>query len=81
MKFLGEKLFEKWMRMSQEVRIFSLLLAVSVMFFVNFFLPGIKAVKMLFTHFREMDTVSLIIAIISSLFILRILGRSFVRKK
>ncbi|MDA2566788.1 hypothetical protein PDQ34_22865 [Bacillus cereus] len=81
MKFLGEKLFEKWIKIPREIRIVALFLVVCVTFFITFFLPGIKAVKMLFTHFNEIDKVSLIIAIISSVFILVILKKTYVRKK
>ncbi|MCM3734946.1 hypothetical protein M3215_03700 [Bacillus cytotoxicus] len=81
MKWLGEKLFEKWIAIPREIRIISLFVIVSITFFIMFFLPGIKAVQALFIDFNSIDKVSLIVAVVSSILILVILKNVFARKK
>lgn len=37
MKWLGEKLFEKWITIPREIRVISLFVIVSITFFIMFF--------------------------------------------
>ncbi|MEH6849862.1 MULTISPECIES: hypothetical protein [Bacillus] len=81
MKWLEEKLFEKWIAIPRGIRMISLFVIVSITFFIMFFLPGIKAVQALLIDFNSIDKVSLIVAVVSSIFILVILKKSFAGKK
>ncbi|MDG1651678.1 hypothetical protein P7D08_26250 [Bacillus pacificus] len=70
MKFLGEKLLKKWIAIPREIRIISLFFIVAIIFFIMFFLPGIKTIKILFTDFNKIGITNLIIAVIGSILIL-----------
>lgn len=81
MKWLEKKLFSKWIGIPRKNRIISLFVIVSITFFIMFFLPGIKAVQALLIDFNSIDKVSLIVAVVSSIFILLILKNAFTGKK
>ncbi|PEQ09125.1 hypothetical protein [Bacillus toyonensis] len=75
MKGVADKLFSKWLSIPKRIRIVSLLIVVVVVGFINFVVPGIQAIQVLFTNFHEIGMVKLVIAVISSLTIFLILKK------
>lgn len=75
MKGVADMLFRKWLSIPGRIRIVSLLIVVVVASFINFVVPGIQGIQVLFTNFHEIGMVKLIIAVISSLVIFLILKK------